>query len=26
MLEVHDEHVTILTPEGEFLKSRKQKG
>ncbi|WP_339149750.1 MULTISPECIES: anti-sigma factor domain-containing protein [unclassified Sutcliffiella] len=26
VLEVHDEHVTILTPEGEFLKSRKQKG
>ncbi|CAG9620528.1 anti-sigma factor domain-containing protein [Sutcliffiella rhizosphaerae] len=26
VLEVHDEHVTILTPEGEFLKSRKLKG
>ncbi|QFT88496.1 Anti-sigma-I factor RsgI [Bacillus sp. THAF10] len=26
VLEVHDEDVTILTPEGEFLKSRKQKG
>jgi hypothetical protein len=26
VLEVHEEHITILTPEGEFLKSRKQKG
>jgi hypothetical protein len=26
VLEVHDDHVTMLTPEGEFLQSRKQKG
>ncbi|WP_078381319.1 anti-sigma factor domain-containing protein [Sutcliffiella halmapala] len=25
VLEVHDDYVTMLTPEGEFLKSRKQK-
>ncbi|MCA1319278.1 anti-sigma factor domain-containing protein [Bacillus tianshenii] len=26
VLEVHDDYVTMLTPDGEFLKSRKQKG
>ena len=26
VLEVHDDYVTMLTPDGEFLKSRKQRG
>ncbi|WP_223700592.1 anti-sigma factor domain-containing protein [Sutcliffiella deserti] len=26
VLEVHDDYVTMLTPDGEFLRSRKQKG